>query len=312
MLKFKRTIAYFITVFMVLLSFYVPSFTAKADTNEITIGMNESEPNNSASNATSIPLNYDYTKGIAGSIECTGDEDYYKYSSVFNMPGHLLNCNKYIDKTKSPNVACSVVEDESNVGSPDSVPYSYSANELIKSIDNGYPILTTIDHGGSVCHCVAVKGYKEDCNGLNVIYNDPLDGEEHIVPFSHLSIVSYETFYPHDADLEPNDTTFDPIFFNSAPIQASIGKPGDVDFYSFAAQVPADYVIETTGTTDTYGELYDENGQLIASADNGGQGSNFKLQCKLDYRHSYYIKVSSKGNSTGSYTITKSFITPTN
>jgi hypothetical protein len=53
----------------------------------------------------------------------------------------------------------------------------------MKSIDNGYPMLLKVSNPTGGAHVIIVKGYKENRDGINVIYNDPLDGEEHMVDF---------------------------------------------------------------------------------------------------------------------------------
>ncbi|SFR69802.1 pre-peptidase C-terminal domain-containing protein [Anaeromicropila populeti] len=234
--------------------------------------------------------------------------DYYTYPSVFNQPAHLLNCGSYINASTAFDVEVSVWENMSS-DPRDSTSYSYSTNELIKSINSGYPIIVKVQNSAGGNHCLIVKGYKYDANGLNVIYNDPLDGQEHISVAVYP--LGYVTFYPTDKDLEPNDTTDVAIHLSSdTSIQGSIGKTGDVDCYRFSAAMNDHYTLETTGTTDTYAELYDSNGNLIASADAGGEGSNFKIQCHLAPYQTYYLKVSHSGSGTGSYTLTSTYTHP--
>ncbi|ADL50676.1 papain-like cysteine protease family protein [Clostridium cellulovorans] len=231
--------------------------------------------------------------------------DYYKYPSVFNQPHELINCSEYIDPSITPNVRVRPYYLEPQKA------YScgYTKAELIESIDKGYPILAKISNGHGGAHVIVLKGYMEDTNGvINTIYNDPLDGQEHIIPdVSPLTCVTFYPASPLPTDNEPvNNTLSDALpLTNDQTVQGSIGQVGDVDFYKFSFGNSANHqcIFETTGTTDTYGEVYDINGNLIASADNGGEGNNFKIQFTSPAYTQYYVKVTHSSNGTGSYTL---------
>ncbi|MCL2088012.1 MAG: S8 family serine peptidase [Oscillospiraceae bacterium] len=82
---------------------------------------------------------------------------------------------------------------------------------------------------------------------------------------------------------------------------------GDVHWYSISPNDIGFYTFTTTGTTDTYGELY-LNGKLIASNDNGGTGDNFLIKHKLLPWTTYHLKVRGADTSpttgtTGDYTL---------
>lgn len=62
------------------------------------------------------------------------------------------------------------------------------------------------------------------------------------------------------------------------------------------------YRIYTTGSTDTYGQLYNSNGVLLKSDDDSGDGTNFMLKYSLTKGNTYYIKIRHFSSSkTGSY-----------
>ncbi len=83
----------------------------------------------------------------------------------------------------------------------------------------------------------------------------------------------------------------------------SISSGGDVDWFSFTLTSPQYVDIDTSGSTDTYGDLYDSAGTLLASTDSGGSGSNFRI-IRLLSAGTYHVRVSGEGSSTtGSYTL---------
>jgi hypothetical protein len=66
---------------------------------------------------------------------------------------------------------------------------------------------------------------------------------------------------------------------------------------------PASLAIYTTGDlVDTVGSLYDESDSLIASDDNGGNGTNFYIEGARS-AGVHYVRVDSVGSGTGSYTL---------
>lgn len=95
---------------------------------------------------------------------------------------------------------------------------------------------------------------------------------------------------------------------------------GDVDYFKFTIR-PEDegyYVIESTGELDTYGYLYDAEGNLIAEDDESGEGHNFRIdECSGKYygkygtfdglelpEGTYYVEVEGYyGDEIGSYGI---------
>lgn len=235
--------------------------------------------------------------------------DYYKYPSVFNDQAYLVDCDNYLKAYLDTYIDSGDVYVDSNEDSTPSGGVRYTDNQLKKSIDNGYPILVKMQNPANGGHMMIVKGYKEDANGnIDIIYNDPLIGER--INYTG-ETMAFTTFYPWYADLEPNNTRVDASVINeNVPIEGNIEKSGDVDYYKFGAFPNSQYVIETTGDTDTYGVLYDSNGNVIETIDNGGQGSNFKITRYLDAYETYYIEVRHSSTGTGSYSINVSHSNP--
>lgn len=260
--------------------------------------------------ASAMAISYFNNDTINRTLDIAKSRSNSQYPCVFNKPGYLYEGVVYgTDIYTNTSINFNTVINEDSSGHPKDVnSYCYTTNELFKSIDNGYPIIVTVPNGAGGNHVVIIKGYKIDGNGLQYIYNDPLDGQEHMS--TDLGTLSYVTFYPQYADLEPNNTIADAGRLDTnQPVEGSIGKSGDVDFYKFPFSNSANQqcILETTGTTDTYGEVYDNNGILVASSDNGGQGSNFKIQFTATAYKTYYVKVSHNGSGTGSYTLNYSY-----
>lgn len=109
---------------------------------------------------------------------------------------------------------------------------------------------------------------------------------------------------PMSGDL-PGDATR--ISVNST-VSAAISPSGDVDWFVFNTTPGAGaYNIYTTGSIDTYGEIYKKNifGQyvLIDSDDDDGDGANFRLDYGLNASTDYYIKVRHYSVGIGNYSL---------
>ena len=85
-------------------------------------------------------------------------------------------------------------------------------------------------------------------------------------------------------------------------VDGNIESMGDVDIYKFTSATDAIYTITSTGSTNTFGYLYDDKHQLRISDDNSGEGNNFYLSSTLTAGKVYYIKVAhASGTGTGAY-----------
>jgi len=71
-----------------------------------------------------------------------------------------------------------------------------------------------------------------------------------------------------------------PIFKS---VRAGIDRPGELDTYKLPVQVAGDYVIETSGVSDTYLYLYGPNDptRLVARNDDSGRRNNARLAVTL-------------------------------
>ena len=82
---------------------------------------------------------------------------------------------------------------------------------------------------------------------------------------------------------------------------ASLDTQGDVDYFSLDISASAALTVETTGGADTFGQLESQDGLIIASADVGGSGGNFRIERQIPAA-TYYVRVSgATRNVTGPY-----------
>ena len=94
----------------------------------------------------------------------------------------------------------------------------------------------------------------------------------------------------------------------SLPSQTSgeIDPGDDEDYFRFDVSARGEVLARTTGGVDTLGALYDADGAAVATDDDGGAGTNFRIQRQLD-AGAYYVRVSSWRAGTGAYALHLSF-----
>ena len=91
-------------------------------------------------------------------------------------------------------------------------------------------------------------------------------------------------------------------------INGRINTTSDIDFIKFIPATTGDYIIQTTGTTNTAGTLYNSSKASIATNNNiSSTDTNFAIRHSLTANQVYYIEVNKEANSTGDYALT---ITP--
>ena len=89
------------------------------------------------------------------------------------------------------------------------------------------------------------------------------------------------------------------------PVEASIGKHGEEDLFSFTVGAKGPYILETKGSTDVVMVLLGPNNKtsIIAEDDDSGKQYNAKIATKLD-PGTYYARVRHyKPTGTGKYGI---------
>jgi hypothetical protein len=87
---------------------------------------------------------------------------------------------------------------------------------------------------------------------------------------------------------------------DGTPLNRSIHTGGDQDFFLLEPQSDGALVIETSGSTDTYLELYNANSsrESLAENDDGGSGSNARIRHEVQAGNRYIAMVRGYSNST--------------
>ena len=103
--------------------------------------------------------------------------------------------------------------------------------------------------------------------------------------------------------------TFTPatMVTSGTPVTGNLETNNDEDWFSIVVTGPGTLRAATTGSTDTVGTLYDSNGDELATANDGGTGTNFDVSYNVATAGTYYIKVSSFRSDTGAYSLTATF-----
>ena len=129
------------------------------------------------------------------------------------------------------------------------------------------------------------------------------------IDFTDAYLIGTYSVNPSDPTLPPGigDDHGD-IFFEAT--QVSLGSStagslldGDTDYFRVTMSNSGTLVAYTTGGTDTYGSILDSSGTVLASDDEGGESSNFRVVTSVS-SGTYYIEVRGYGSSTiGDYTL---------
>ena len=158
--------------------------------------------------------------------------------------------------------------------------------------------------------------FVEEAQGECTIADFPSTGETaHFVwneSTQHLEL-SEELVIEH-GDTRGTATRLDTILSDASSTsrtqRGGLEEGGDVDYFRLTLHRAGTVVVETTGSTDTVGELEDDAGQHLTSDDNGGSGQNFRISRTLS-AGVYYIKVRGANSATtGAYTLRVTFTPP--
>jgi tyrosinase len=119
------------------------------------------------------------------------------------------------------------------------------------------------------------------------------------------SVLNHHTLdYSYDNEL-PTTPQNVQLTIDAPPVSASIGRPGEVDVFTFEVAEPGNYVVETQGTTDVVMGLYGPNDAdvFIIEDDDGGAGRNSRVARNLS-SGTYYVRLRHySSSSTGNYSI---------
>ena len=88
----------------------------------------------------------------------------------------------------------------------------------------------------------------------------------------------------------------------NSPLTGRISPAGDIDYFRVQVTASGQLTLETTGSLDTVGRLENSSGSTLASNDDSGVGSNFRIVRDVT-AGTYYIRVTGYRSKTGSYTL---------
>ena len=96
-----------------------------------------------------------------------------------------------------------------------------------------------------------------------------------------------------------------PLSLGGPPQEGAISTDGRADFFHLQVRAPTMAAIYTTGGFDARGTLLGPDGREIATNDDGGEGTNFRIDTFLPRRGTYHLRVEGAGffSRTGSYTL---------
>ena len=87
------------------------------------------------------------------------------------------------------------------------------------------------------------------------------------------------------------------------PAEAVIAEAGETALFSFTPAESGLYTFISSGDNDTYGYVYDASMNAIASNDDGGDGSNFMVSCRLEAGAEYYFGAIFLSSNTGCFSV---------
>ena len=196
-------------------------------------------------------------------------------------------------------------------------------NEI--SIDSSKEILTTANiHYNSVMHYTIFYNANGG-NGAPSAQTKPY-GEMHTLSttkptrFAHVFLgwalssnateASYlpGESYPYDTNITLFAVWKEPIVLTTSTFMsetAFIDEGGALQYFKFTPSVSATYAFTSLANSDdTYGYLFDENGNQLASDDDGGDDRNFKVSYAFTATNTYYFAAKYYDtNKTGSFDV---------
>ncbi|MBT7307224.1 MAG: PKD domain-containing protein, partial [Gammaproteobacteria bacterium] len=105
-----------------------------------------------------------------------------------------------------------------------------------------------------------------------------------------------------------NDRSTAGVLAVNSSLAGSIETGGDVDYHRLDLAAAGELTVYSEGSMDTYGYLYDEDGDQLASNDDGGSSTNFSYSYSIPAGGTYYIQIRAYSSTrTGSYTLVNNF-----
>ena len=99
-----------------------------------------------------------------------------------------------------------------------------------------------------------------------------------------LAAAAFTSTMAHGQDDHGNATSAATTVSLPSATAGTIDPGNDIDYFRFAVSRTTAVVMETTGSLDTVGRLYDSNGTQLATNDDGGTGFNFRIADSLQKR----------------------------
>ena len=122
----------------------------------------------------------------------------------------------------------------------------------------------------------------------------------------------FKNFFPLVKSwLDPDDHGNDPASATSIDVDSTtpgkIGEVGDIDYFKVVISQSGELTVYTSGTTNTRGELTDENSTLALDDDDSGSDTNFRITTDVT-SNTYYIGVESGAATVGEYVLHVDFV----
>ena len=92
----------------------------------------------------------------------------------------------------------------------------------------------------------------------------------------------------------------------NATADGRLESPEDIDYFTFTVDGNGEIIVESTGSTDTIGILYDSEGRELLRDDDGGNGYNFSLSLEL-MPGTYYVSIAGYEGEVGDYGLSVQF-----
>ena len=97
-----------------------------------------------------------------------------------------------------------------------------------------------------------------------------------------------------------------------ATMTANVTYAGEQKYYKFVPTTSGEYMFYSMGALDTYGFVYDANGNQLLGRDDGANGNNFSVRYNMTAGTTYYLGARIMGNATGNFSVyLSSNLTPT-
>lgn len=177
--------------------------------------------------------------------------------------------------------------------------YDPAAILKISSLEDGVEVSWS---GGTLQSAPAVAGPWNDVNAISPVRR--LRGSSLSSEFFRLR--------PEGSSKLQYDPAVDKVAWEyilplNSSFRESIDSVGEEDVYRITVTGSGTLTVYSTGSIDLYGHLLDSSGNELASNDDGGDSTNFRISHSVS-AGTYYVRVRHYDNSgTGNYGITSSF-----